>query len=102
MGRKKLIGIAKERVQRLLDLASSVFEENPTLAHRYVELAWKIKTKYNLDLPKRLKRKFCRKCRSLLVPGETCRVRLRSEGSPRLTVTCLRCGFERRFPYKQE
>ena len=99
MGRKKnLTNVAEERVKRLIDLASSIFEERPELAHRYVELAWRIKTKYNLNLSKELKRKFCRKCRSFWVPGETCRVRIRTDGSSRLIITCLRCGHQRRIP----
>ena len=100
MGREKnsVTGIAKERVKRLLDLSSSVFEKRPELAHRYVELAWRIKTKYNLKLSDSSKTKFCRKCRTFWVSGETCRVRLRSEGSSRLVITCLNCGYERRIP----
>lgn len=91
---------ALERVERLLDMASSIYDERPELAHCYVELAWKIKTRYNLDLPSSLKRRFCRKCRSLWIPGETCRVRLRSSRPPHVVVTCLECGYEKRFPYK--
>lgn len=94
--------IAMERVGRLLDLASSMYAERPELAHRYVELAWSIKTKYNLKLSSELKRKFCRKCRSFWVPGETCRVRLKSKGSPYILIKCLECGHEKRIPYDQD
>lgn len=94
--------IARERVERLLDFAGEIFDRRPKLAHRYAELAWKIKTRYNLRLPQRLKRKFCRKCQSFWVPGKTCRVRLRSSGPPHLVVTCLECGYERKVPYKKK
>ncbi len=96
----KAESIAFERVEKLLDLASSIFEKNPDLANRYTELAWNIKTRYNLRLPFKLKRKFCRKCRAFWVPNETCRVRLRSSPSPHIVITCLNCGHERRIPYK--
>lgn len=97
--KSELKRIGKERVERLLDLASSVFDRRPELAHRYAELAWKIKTRYNLRLPKELKRKFCRRCQTFWVPGETCRVRLRSPNPPRIVITCLECGYKRRVPY---
>lgn len=93
--------IAMERVERLIDLASDVYDSRPELAHRYVELAWRIKTRYNLSLPSRLKRKFCRKCLSLWVPGVTCRVRLRPSRPPHMAVTCLECGRVWRIPYKR-
>lgn len=91
---EKVEEIALERVEKLINMATSVFEERPELAHRYVELAWKIKTSYNLRLPKELKLKFCRKCQSLWVPSETCRFRLRSS---RIVITCLECGYEKRY-----
>lgn len=92
--------IAYERIEKLLNLAEEFFEDRPELAHRYVELAWKIKLRYNIRLSKDLKLKFCRKCRSLLVPSETCRVRLQSSRPPHLAVTCLECGYVRRISYK--
>ncbi len=98
LGRRtvKMEKIAMERVKKLLKMADSIFEENPKLANRYVELAWKIKTRYNLRLSREFKIKFCRKCRSFLVPGETCRFRFRSS---RMVITCLECGYEKRIPY---
>ncbi len=97
--KRKLKSIALERVKRLLDFASKIFKENPELAHRYAEMAWKLKTRYNLKLPKPLKLKICRKCQKLWVPGKTCRVRLRSN-QPYMSITCLNCGYIKRIPYK--
>lgn len=91
--------IARERVERLLDLASSMFDRRPELSHRYAELAWRIKTRHNLRLPRDLSLKFCKKCHSFWLPGSTCRVRLRPSSSPHIAITCLRCGYVRRIPY---
>ncbi len=88
--------IAQERVEKLLKIARKVFDENPKLAKRYVELAWKIKTRYNLDLPKRIRLKFCRKCQTLWVPEKTCRFRLNSS---KVVISCLNCGCQKRYPY---
>jgi len=90
--------IATERIERLLQLAEEAFDRRPELSHRYAELAWKLKTRYNVRLPPELKRKFCRKCRAFWVPGVTCRVRVRPKRK-HVVTTCLRCGYQRRIPY---
>ncbi len=89
--------IAAERIQRLLELADKIFEKNRDLADRYVRLAWRIATKYNVRLPLGLRRKFCRKCLSFSRPGVSCRVRIQSGC---VVTTCLRCGHVVRLPCK--
>ncbi|KXB02394.1 hypothetical protein AKJ44_00555 [candidate division MSBL1 archaeon SCGC-AAA261F17] len=92
--------IALERVERLIDFASSIFDRRPELSHRHAELAWKLKTRYNLRLPNHLNRKICRKCHAFWAPGATCRVRLQSSHPPHVVITCLKCGYKKRIPYK--
>jgi ribonuclease P protein subunit RPR2 len=89
--------IAVERIGRLFELAEKAFEKHPELSDRYVTLAWKISTRYNVRLPATLKRKFCRKCLSFWKPGASCRVRVQSGC---VVVTCLRCGNAARLPFK--
>ncbi len=89
--------IAAERMERLFELADEIFDGRPELADRYVQLAWRLKTRYNVRPPARLKRKFCRKCLSFWKPGASCRVRIQSG---RVTITCLKCGYIVRLPYK--
>jgi ribonuclease P protein subunit RPR2 len=91
--------IAAERVERLLELAELSFRNHPDLSDRYVQLAWRLKTRYNLKLPQRLKRKFCRKCLSFWRPGVSCRVRIRQSS---VTITCLRCGRVIRLPFESK
>ncbi len=91
--------IAMERVERLLGQAEEVFGESPALADRYVKLAWGMKTRYNLRLPRQMKLKFCRKCLSFWRPGATSRVR-KSPG--RVTITCLKCGRIVRLPHPKK
>jgi ribonuclease P protein subunit RPR2 len=91
--------VAVERIKRLFELAEEVFEEHPELADRYVKHAWRMMTRYNIRLPRDLRRKFCRKCLSFWKPGISCRVRLQSGC---VVVTCLRCGHITRLPYKQK
>ncbi|MEM1981357.1 MAG: hypothetical protein QXF66_01495 [Candidatus Hadarchaeales archaeon] len=87
--------IALERIERLLQLAEEVWSADRTLSKRYVELAWKLKLKYRVKLPSHLREKFCRKCRTLLKPGVSCRVRVRSG---RVVKVCLTCGHAVRIP----
>jgi len=90
--------IAAERVERLFELAEQVSSRKLELANRYVQLAWRLATRYNVRLPPRLKGKFCRKCMAFLKPGISCRVRTRPS-PPRIVVTCLRCCHQMRIPY---
>jgi ribonuclease P protein subunit RPR2 len=92
--------IAAERIERLFELADRVPTNKLELAHRYIQLAWRLATRYNIRLPPRLKGKFCRKCLTFLKPGVSCRVRTRPK-PPRVVITCLRCGGQMRLPYKQ-
>lgn len=90
--------IAAERIERLFELAEQVSSRRPELANRYVRLAWRLATRYNVRLPPRLKGKFCRKCMTFLKPSVSCRVRTRPK-PPCIIITCLRCGHQMRIPY---
>ncbi len=90
--------IAKERIVRLLKLAEEEARRgNYERASRYVWLARRIGMKYNVRIPRRLKRRICKGCLSFMIPGVNCRVRV-SRG--RIVITCLRCGRVKRIPYK--
>ncbi len=93
--------VAKERVKILLDLAAKEFKSNPDRSKRYVQLAKKIGMRYNVRIPKDLKRKFCKNCYAYLIPGVTCRVRTRGVQQA-VIVTCLKCGNVTRHPYRKE
>jgi ribonuclease P protein subunit RPR2 len=98
---EKQVRTARERISILFSRAGEEFSRNPELSHKWVRMARKIATRYNVRLPRELRRRFCKKCLRLLVPGENCRVRT----SPRqhaVLVTCLECGNVMRFPYRRE
>ncbi|MEM4447161.1 MAG: ribonuclease P protein component 4 [Nitrososphaerota archaeon] len=93
--------IASSRIQILMKLADETFLENQELAQRYVDLARKISMKTKVRLPKALRRRICRHCGSYLWPGVNCRVRLRVNREPHITVTCLKCRRQMRMYYKK-
>lgn len=102
MDRQLVRGIARQRIAILLKMADEIVKKDEQLARRYVELALKIASKARIRIPKDLRRKYCRGCNIPLVPGVTSRVRVkRGCGGTRIIVTCLRCGYVRRYPVKK-
>jgi ribonuclease P protein subunit RPR2 len=93
------IKIAKERIQTLVPLAEKEFKKHPERSRRYIQLARKIGLRYNVRLPKEIKRKFCKKCSILLIPGLTSQVRIDSKNKI-LNIKCLKCEKIYRYPYK--
>lgn len=93
--------IARERIEILFHQAEKRFSSRPELSHRYVELARKIAMRYNIKIPKELKRMFCSNCYRYLKPGVNSRVRTRAQQEA-VTVKCLECGNIMRYPYRKE
>jgi ribonuclease P protein subunit RPR2 len=94
--------IAKQRIQTLFHQAEEARKGNPQLASRYVELARKIAMAAKIRLPPEYKRRICRNCNTLLVPGENCRVRIKQRREPHVAVTCLACGHQTRVLLKKK
>ena len=90
--------VARERIERLFELADEIHEENPERAKRYVERACEIAQKERVRMPSHLKRRYCDSCGAYLVPGKNARVRLRSD-SNLVSVRCLECGATARYGY---
>jgi len=94
--------IAVHRVQTLLHLANEIFNEDPSLAQRYVDIAGKIAMATKIRLPKEHRLRVCRHCKSFILPGVNCRVRVRQRREPHLVITCLNCGKQMRIPLKKK
>ena len=92
--------IAVERMTTLFELAASeALHRHPGRARRYVELARRIGMRYNVRVPGRFKRSFCKKCLAFLLPSVSSRVRV---SRSHVVVTCFACGAIQRFPYRRE
>ena len=97
-----MIRIANERIERLFELAElEVFSggDDPirlTRGNRYVYLARKIGMRYNVRIPKRYKRRFCKHCYHYLVPGLNARVRTRKH---KIIIFCEDCKKYTRIPF---
>jgi ribonuclease P protein subunit RPR2 len=87
--------LALGRIRRLFGLAEQAQRERQK-PERYVELARRIAMRYQVSLPTEIRRRVCRACGCLLTPGATARHRV---ASGRVSVTCLRCGAIKRYPF---
>ena len=92
--------IALRRIRRLFELALQVVKTEPELADRYAEIARRIAMRARVKIPPEYKRLICKRCKRLIVPGLTCRVRLQPRREPHIAITCLRCGGVYRIPIK--
>ena len=89
---------ALEKIKILFSEAKVQFPENPELSNRYVKLARKLAMKFNITMPRELKRKFCKHCYSYLVPNKNCRVRIHKS---RVIYSCNNCKKFMRFVLKK-
>jgi len=83
--------IVLERMQILFDKAKESARSGELgQANRYVGLARALGMKYNVRVPRELKRLYCKHCYKFLLPGKTSRSRVNSQ-KKRVEVRCLSC-----------
>jgi ribonuclease P protein subunit RPR2 len=92
--------IALQRVHILLSLAKEVASEDPELAQRYVHIARRVAMRTRLRLPHEYRSLICRKCKSFILPGVNCRIRIQQRREPHMVITCLSCGGYTRIPLR--
>jgi ribonuclease P protein subunit RPR2 len=92
-GRPQKIGL--ERIERLFEIAEKEIGKHPHRSHNNVKLARKIAMRYNIRLPRSLKRKFCGKCYKYLSPNINCSIRKSKQGI--LVIKCGECGTIKRI-----
>lgn len=86
MARRKVAG---QHIDNLMHQAESFRE----YSDKYVNTARKIAMKMKMKLKKEHKLRICRKCKSFLIPGYNCRVRLRRT----ITYYCTNCRSFSRY-----
>ncbi len=96
--------IANSRIKYLFEQAKKVYNKDPDLANRYVELAQAYSRSANVKIPKELKRRICHSCKKFLVPGVNCRYRMQSRSGKgsHITLTCFNCNNKTRYYIKKE
>jgi len=94
--------IAMQRIRTLFHLARETVHEDPALAQRYVDIARKVAMAAKVRLPKEYRSQVCRHCKSFILPGVNCRVRIKQRREPHMVITCLNCGKQMRIPLKRK
>ncbi len=93
--------IARQRIQTLFQLANEVSSKDPVLAQRYVHLARRIAMAAKIRLSREYRQHVCRHCKSFILPGVNCRVRIKQRREPHVVITCLNCGRHMRIPLQK-
>ncbi|MBY8997272.1 MAG: hypothetical protein KGD60_06030 [Candidatus Thorarchaeota archaeon] len=93
---------AKRLTQARVDILWEQAQEHvksgkPNLARQKMLSARKIAQKTRTKMPRHISRRICKTCGTILVPGDTCRVRVRHNRSKHVVVTCLDCGAVKRY-----
>jgi len=91
--------LAMEHIRSLFEQAERRFREDKALAHRYMQVAWRIAMKYKVKLPLALRRRICKHCHHYLQQGVNCRTRL-TQG--KVVYYCGDCRHFMRFPYSRQ
>jgi len=99
----KVKDLAKQRFYQLVDLAFDMARKGEIeLASRIGTQAFKVAKKGGYRIPRKIKRRFCRRCFTPLIPGLTATVRIKNKGVPTVVVRCLRCNYVRRYPARKK
>lgn len=86
-------------ITALLKLAHTTFLTSPRIAHRIAKRARRIAMKQKLRLPPEIKRKICKGCQQLLIPGKTCRIRT---ARGHVVIYCMGCKRITRIMYEKK
>ncbi len=90
-------GIARERILELFKQAEDQFNKHSERSNKYVKMALRLAAKSGIRMPKKVRRSYCRNCKSYLVSGKNSKIRTRNG---KLVVSCLVCGSHRRMILK--
>lgn len=87
---------ALEHIHKLYDLAQESFPKKEST--RYIQLIRKYGMRNRLHLPREISRNMCKECNALLIPGKSCRVRIKPG---KLRVITCNCGAIKRIQYRK-
>lgn len=96
---KWIYEIAEERMDILFNCAEKEFFKHPERSHHYVNLARNISKKYNVKIPLKWNRRYCKNCYRFLYPGHNSSIRLINE---EVNIKCRECGHVMKIPYIKE
>ena len=103
--KKKKQNLRNEHVLRTMNFLHCAAHNAPTVstATNMNSSLVRVKEKHTARLTPDLKRGMCSKCKVVLVPGNTARVRIRNSGGGQFrVVSCVVCGLSKRYLVGEE
>ncbi len=92
----------REAVKIYKSISNLIFSDIPTeYKNSNLRLAKKIHLKTRVKPPKYFKIFYCKKCKSVLLPGVNAIYRLRSRPYKNISIKCLECGHVYRLGYSK-
>ena len=88
--RQHLKDLAGERVRILVEHARK--GTGGELAARHARAAKVIAMHFRLRLPYGIRQLYCKKCKQMIIPGRSSRVRVGRSNAKAIRITCLKCG----------
>jgi ribonuclease P protein subunit RPR2 len=88
--RERLKELAGERVRILIEHARK--DTRDVLAARHARAAKEMAMHFRLRLPYEIRQLYCKKCKQMIIPGKSSRVRLGRSNTKAVRITCLKCG----------
>lgn len=88
-----------ERMNWLLELAEKNIKTHPERTKRYVSLARKMSSRYKIGIPEKFKKRICKVCNIMWIPGFNVKVRI-NKRTKAVEYVC-ECGSLRRFGYNK-
>lgn len=95
--KEKIQQLAHARIEILWEQALKKAGIRPELAREQMLSARKIAQRARIKTPRHINRRICKACGTILIPGNTCRVRVRHNRARHVVVTCSRCGHIKRY-----
>ncbi len=90
--------IAMQRIEILYPLMIESCKDEPELSALYAKLINRICRHYRIRLPVHMRKRMCRKCGAVLVPGKNLSVRI-SSSRRQVIYRCSGCGKETGIKY---
>ncbi|MHA1135376.1 MAG: ribonuclease P protein component 4 [Candidatus Thorarchaeota archaeon] len=96
---------AKERIKRLAQTRVEILwhqalrnaRSRPEIARVQMRSARKIAQRSRTKIPWHISRRVCKQCGTILIPGNTCKVRIRHNRAKHMVITCTSCGKVKRY-----
>ncbi|MDH4213809.1 MAG: ribonuclease P [Candidatus Thorarchaeota archaeon] len=95
--KEKIHRLAQARIGILWRQALQEAKIRPEIARKQMLSARKIAQRARIKIPREVNRRICKGCGTILIPGDTCRVRIRHNRSRHVVVTCTECGHIKRY-----